>query len=202
VPTAYYHPPAAAAWRTRLAWRLLARAGWRIVFPPRVPARCVIVFYPHTSNWDFVVGLLVIWALALDVHWAGKDTLFRWPLGAMFRAWGGIAVNRRERTGLTARLAEEFARTDVLRLAIAPEGTRRRTTAWKSGFYHVAMAARVPILLAFIDYPRHEVGIGAEIAPTGDAESDIARMAAFYAGKTGRHPERQGPVRLEPADPS
>ncbi len=197
MPSAYFRQPPDAGLLARVASRLLALRGWRIVLPERVPARCVIVFYPHTSNWDFPIGLLGKWALDLRIRWVGKDSLFRWwPAGAIFRRWGGIPVNRRERTGFTERLAQEFARRDAFHLAIAPEGTRGRTEGWKSGFYHIARAARVPIALAFIDYPRREVGFGGCVELTGDARVDMTRIADFYADKTGRRPERQGPVQF------
>lgn len=183
-----------------MAWRALALRGWHVVLAQRVPPRCVIVFYPHTSNWDFPIGLLAKFALDLRIRWVGKDSLFRWPVAAILRRWGGIPVNRRERTGFTERLVRQFAQGDDFRLAIAPEGTRRRTRAWKSGFYHVASAARVPVALAFIDYPRREIGIGACVELTGDAHADMARIADFYADKTGHRPERQGPVQLAARD--
>jgi len=196
VPTAHFRPASDAGLLARIAWRTLALRGWRIVLAQPVPARCVIVFYPHTSNWDFPIGLLAKWAIAIRVRWLGKDSLFRWPVAAVFRRWGGIPVNRRERTGFTARLVQQFAGEGDFRLAIAPEGTRRRMPAWKSGFYRVATAARVPIALAFIDYPRREIGIGACVEPSGDAGADMAGIAAFYADKAGCRPERQGPVQL------
>lgn len=161
-----------------------------------LPPRCVIVFYPHTSNWDLPIGLLAKWTLDLHIRWVAKDSLFRWPLGMIFRRWGGIPVNRRERSGFTERLAGEFARRDVFRLLIAPEGTRGRTDGWKSGFYHIAGAAQVPIAMAFIDYPRRESGFGGSVPTTGDSDADMARIADFYADKTGRRLERQGPVHI------
>jgi 1-acyl-sn-glycerol-3-phosphate acyltransferase len=161
-----------------------------------VPLRCVVVFYPHTSNWDFPVGLMAKWMLGIHFRFIGKHTLFAGPFGPMFTRWGGIPVDRRESTGNIARLAERFAAETDFRLAIAPEGTRRRTEHWKSGFYHLARAAGVPVALAFIDYARREVGVGAHLDLTGDVDADMARIAAFYADKVGRRPENAGPIRL------
>ena len=197
---AYFRPAPGAGLVARIAWRALRLRGWRIVLPQPVPPRCVIVFYPHTSNWDFPTGLVAKWALTLRVRWVGKDSLFRWPLGGLFRSLGGIAVNRRAHTGFTERLAQEFARGTEFRLAIAPEGTRGPTGGWKSGFYHIAATAHVPVALAFIDYPRREIGIGGWVDLTGDPDADMAKIAAFYAGKSGRRPDGQGPVRLERGD--
>jgi 1-acyl-sn-glycerol-3-phosphate acyltransferase len=180
----------------RWARRLLAAAGWsvEIVWPP-VP-RCVIIVYPHTSNWDFVVGYLAKLAVGLPVQWMGKDTLFRWPAARLLRRMGGIPVNRRERTGLTERLAGELRRRRRMWLAIAPEGTRARTDHWKSGFYHLALAAGVPVGLAFIDYRTKVVGLETYLSLTGDVERDLTRVRQAYAGKVGRHPERAGAIRL------
>ena len=166
-----------------------------------VPEKAVIIFYPHTSNWDFVIGLLAKWALDLDVHWVGKDSLFRSPLRALFRRWGGIAVNRSERTGSIARLADEFSARKRFLLALAPEGTRKRAEHWRSGFYYLALAARVPLALAFIDYPRREVGVAGYLDLSGDPVRDIAAIAAFYDGRAGKQPALQGPIRFGSAPP-
>ena len=182
--------------RARIARALLRLAGWRVVVAPRVPLRCVTIFYPHTSNWDFPIGLLAKWATGMFFRYVGKDTLFRGPLGSLMRRWGGIPVNRRKRAGFIAQMKVEFARHEDFRLVIAPEGTRRRTDFWKSGFYHLARAADVPVALAFIDYGRREVGVGGCVDLSGNVEADMSRIAAFYAGKRGRHPEQQGPVAL------
>jgi len=177
---------------------LLHAAGWRLILDlPRLE-RAVVVFYPHTSNWDFVVGLLARFALNVPVTWAGKDNLFRWPWRSLWRRLGGIPVNRRERTGFVGQMIEAFAVRERMLLAIAPEGTRQRTDHWKSGFYRVAVGAGVPIVMAFIDFPRREVGVGGSFTPSGDAVADVARLRAFYGDKTGRHPQQAGPIALRP----
>jgi hypothetical protein len=173
--------------------------GWRVRLLQPVPARCVIIVYPHTSNWDFVIGLAAKWYLGMTFSFLAKDTLFRGPLGVCLRRWGGLAVDRRASHGVIGGLAQRFAQADDCRLVIAPEGTRARMPAWKSGFYHLARAANVPVGLGFLDYGRREAGIGAYVDLTGDVEADMARIAAFYADKGGRRPELAGPVRLEPA---
>ena len=184
----------------RVAAALLKLAGWRVVLAQPLPPRCVIVIYPHTSNWDFVVGLLAKWMLGLEINFIGKHTLFEGPLGPLFVRWGGIPVDRRASRGVIAQLAARFAAGGECRLVIAPEGTRGRTEAWKSGFYHLTRAVDVPLGLAFIDYARREIGVGAYVALTGDADADMARIAAFYADKRGRRPERASPVRLAAPD--
>lgn len=190
--------PAQRGVAARLCRGLLHLAGWRLILDlPRLE-RGVVVFYPHTSNWDFVVGLLTRFALNVPVTWAGKDNLFRWPFRTLWRSLGGIPVNRREHTGFVVQMIEAFAARDRMLLAIAPEGTRRRTEHWKSGFYRVALGAHVPLVLAFIDFTRKEVGVGGSFMPSGDPIADFARLRAFYGDKKGRHPEQASPIALKP----
>ena len=180
----------------RLCRALLHVAGWRLINDlPRVD-KIVIVFYPHTSNWDFVIGLLALFGLNVPVTWAGKDNLFRWPFAGIWRALGGIPVNRREHTGFVAQMTDEFRRRATMMLAIAPEGTRRRTDYWKSGAYRVALAAGVPLGLAFIDFAAKEVGVGGMLRLTGNVDADFAALRAFYAGKVARHPEQAAPIAM------
>jgi 1-acyl-sn-glycerol-3-phosphate acyltransferase len=189
--------PLARGARARFAWAVLRSAGWRVALATPVPAKCVIVFYPHTSNWDFPAGLLAKWIVGIDFRWAGKDAMFATPLAPLYRRWGGIPVNRRESTGFVGQMRAALDAHDDFRLVIAPEGTRSPAPHWKSGFWHVAHAAQVPIGLAFIDYAAREVGIGAWIATSDDAAADVERMAAYYARFTARRPENAGPVRLK-----
>ena len=189
--------PIASGIRARLAWRLLGVGGWRVVLAQPVPLKCVIVFYPHTSNWDFPIGLLAKWIVGVDFRWVGKDSLFATPLAGTFRRWGGIPVNRRESTGFVGQMRAALDAHEDFRLVITPEGTRSRVPHWRSGFWHLAREARVPIGLGFIDYATREVGIGAWIEATADAKADLERMAAFYAVHTARRPGNAGPVRLK-----
>jgi 1-acyl-sn-glycerol-3-phosphate acyltransferase len=167
-----------------------------VVLAAPVPARSVVVFYPHTSNWDFAVGLLAKWATGIAFRWVGKHTLFATPLGPIFRHWGGIPVDRRDPAGFVDTLAAAYAAHASFHLVITPEGTRSRTEHWKSGFYRLAQAVRVPVGLAFIDRSRREVGIGAWIDLTGDVEQDLARLRAFYAPKVAWRPSLAGPIRF------
>lgn len=181
---------------SRAGFALLRAFRWKIVLAQPVPMKCVVVFYPHTSNWEFPIGLLAKWATGIRFRYVAKDVLFRWPFGVIFRRSGGIPVNRRLSTGFIGQMRDEFARHDDFRLVIAPEGTRSRTPHWKSGFYHLARAAGVPVALGFIDYPRRQIGVGAYVDLSGDPASDMRLIAAFYADKRGRCPGRQGPVAL------
>lgn len=186
----------------RLARGVLAALGWRVdVAWPPVP-RCVIVVYPHTSNWDFVIGYLARLAAGLPVRWIGKDTLFRWPVAGLFRRMGGIPVNRRAPSGLTAQLVRALETEETLWLAIAPEGTRAHTDHWRSGFYRLALAAKVPVGLAYIDYRAREVGLTTYLTLSGDEAADLARIRAAYEGHVGKYPANAGEIRFRRDPPS
>ena len=175
---------------------ILKLFGWKLLDLPHVPARAVVIGYPHTTNWDFPLGLLVMAALDLQACWAGKDTLFRHGLGPVMRKLGGIPVNRREHTGFVERMVEEFRGRKHFRLVIATEGTRRRTGGWKSGFYRIALAAGVPVVMGVVDYGKREAGLVASIMLSGDEAADMAAIAACYDGRRGYHHHNASPIRL------
>ena len=177
----------------RLALRLM---GWTVLDLPRRPHRAVVVGYPHTSNWDFLVGLLGMAALGLNARWAGKDNLFRGPAGPLMRWLGGIPVNRRAHTGLVERLAAEMRRHDRFMLVIAPEGTRSLRPGWKSGFYRIARAAEVPVLVGVVDYAHRRIGLLAGVTLSGDETVDMAAIANCYHDCKGRRPQLASPIRL------
>ena len=160
---------------------LLTLAGWRVAgeFPDQ--PKMVIIVAPHTTNWDFVVGILAVFALGLGVRYLGKDTLFRPPLGGLMRWLGGTPVVRHTPQGAVGDAAEMIAREDKVALAIAPEGTRTAGKAWRSGFYNIALAAKVPILPAAFDYPGKAVRLFPMFEPTGNYEADLARLQSCYA---------------------
>lgn len=183
----------------RVARWCLRVCGWRLVgTAPDVP-RCVIIFAPHTSNWDFPLLLAVRFAFNRRVTYLAKSTLFRFPIARLLRATGALAVERSERHALVEQLVSELGRRDELWLAMSPEGTRAWTDHWKSGFYHIAREARVPLLLAFIDARARECGLGELLELSGDVERDMELLRAFYSGKQGIVPERAGDIRLRPA---
>lgn len=177
----------------RLVLKLL---GWKLIDLPQRPAQAIVIAYPHTSNRDFPVTLLALAALPYGAHWVGKDTMFRGPFGPAMRALGGIAVNRRERTGFVERLADEFRRRENFHMIIATEGTRSKQAGWKSGFCRIALAAQVPVIMAVVDYGKRELGLLSAIMPSGDETADMAAIASCYAGRTGYHPENASPIRL------
>ena len=187
----------------RTIWQQLAdvigsAVGWRVDVNPNLPRKCVIIAAPHTSSIDLFLGLLMMAVARLRLYWIAKDTLFWFPLGVLWKALGGIPVNRRKRTNFTGQMVDLFEQRDTLRLAIAPMGTRRKSTHWKTGFYRIAMAARVPLAFAFIDYGRKTVGIGPVTVPSGDIEADFEIIRHFYDGIKGRFPENQSDIRVKP----
>ena len=170
--------------------------GWTVVFRwPPVP-KCVVIFYPHTSNWDFIWGVLAYLSLGWPIRFCAKDTWFRWPLGILGRALGGIPVNRRERTGIVGQLKRECERAEEFYVAITPEGTRSRTDHWKSGFYHLALAVGTPVGLGLVDYPSKRIGVDTYMTLSSREEDDLASFRAYYSDKHGFHPELQGDIRF------
>lgn len=186
-------------WRQRAALRVLQLFGWRILFRPLPGVHGIAVVYPHTSNLDFFVGLLCKWALDIPFRWLAKESLFRGPAGALMRYWGGLPVERRGApTGATERLAARIHDADWMWVAITPEGARARQPHWKSGFYHLALAARLPLLLIALDFGKKEIRFLDHLRPSGDQAADMAAIAAAYRGVTAFHPDQAGPVVLAP----
>ncbi len=180
----------------RLARIILRLIGWRThVLNPRL-TRYVLVGAPHTSNWDFGLMLLLMAAEQLPIRFLGKDSLFRGPLGPVMRSLGGISVNRRERTKLVDQIAAKFEEYDDLIIGLAPEGTRSKTSHWKTGFYYIAVKAKVPIAMAYLDYGNKIIGVGPNFTPSGDLEADFEIIREFYSGIVGRNPKKQGEVIL------
>lgn len=187
-----------------LARRAVGRA-WLAVFGWKPegetpPGKCVLIAAPHTSNWDFPFTIALAWVFGIRIRWAGKHTLFRFPFGIFMRALGGVPIERHKRTNRVQGLAALFEQLDNLVLIIPAEGTRARVEHWKSGFYHVARTARVPIVCGYLDFARKRGGFGLAIVPSGDLRADMRKIRAFYADKIGKHPEKFGPVRLVEED--
>ncbi|NJD35423.1 MAG: glycerol acyltransferase [Betaproteobacteria bacterium] len=177
----------------RLILKLL---GWKLLDLPQRPAKAVVIAFPHTSNRDFPMTLLALAALPYSAQWVAKDTLFRGICGPIMRGLGGVAVNRRERTGFVERLAEEFRTRKTFHLIIATEGTRGLQAGWKSGFYRIALAAGVPVVMAVVDYGKRELGLLAIITLSGDESADMARIADCYEGRKGYHHQNASPIQL------
>lgn len=171
-------------WFGRSMMRL---AGWQIEGGlPDVPKVLVIVA-PHTSNWDFVIGVLTLFALDIKISFLGKHTLFHGVFGGFMRAIGGIPVDRSKPNGVVSGCIDAIRRADRTVFAMAPEGTRQLDKGFKSGFIHIAHAAGVPICLAYFDFKRRVVGFGTLFHPTGDAVADIAQITDYYQDIPGKY---------------
>lgn len=151
---------------------------------------------PHTTNWDFPYLIALAAYFELQINWMGKHTLFKPPFGSVMRALGGIPVRRHKSENLVESLAKLFETYQDLGLVVPAEGTRDYVEYWKSGFYHIAREARVPIVMSYLDYAERRGGFGPAFHPSGDLRKDMDAVRAFYAGKQGKYPERFGLVRL------
>lgn len=170
--------------------------GWTLEKNLPSQKKYILVGAPHTSNWDLPLGLLYMSALGLRFRWVGKHTIFRGPTGAILKAIGGIPVDRRIRSGFIDQMVRQFEAHENMILAITPEGTRSKTSYWKTGFYYIALHAKVPITLGYLDYKKKKLGIGYSFLPSGNIEKDMETIRVFYEGKTGRRPELQGEIRV------
>ncbi len=187
---------------SRFARALLRAAGWELVFDGLPARQGILIAYPHTSNWDFVVGVLAKWALGFQFAFWGKDSLFRVPVFGRWLRWlGGIPVDRFNASGIVTDMVARFRQAQAdgqfLWLALAPEGTRGYQPHWRSGFYQVAVQAGVPLGLAFFDYRRKRIGVQSFLRLCGDRAADLAAIASAYDGVIGRHPELAAPIALK-----
>jgi len=166
----------------------LALGGWGFEgeFPDR--PKVVAIVAPHTSNWDFIIGISAVYALGLDVRFLGKHSLFRPPLGWLMRWFGGVPVNREAPQGLVPQAVEAIHEANAIFLAITPAGTRSSTRPWKSGFYHIAHAARVPILPIAFDGARRTIRLFPPVETSGDHANELPRLRALYDGIRGVNP--------------
>ena len=186
---------------SRLALALLRLAGWQLDFDGLPARQGVLVVYPHTSNWDFPVGMLAKWAMGFPAAFWGKDSLFRIPLFGRWLSWiGGVPVDRNAPGGIVAdmvqRLRTARERDGFYWLVLAPEGTRSWRPAWRSGFYRVTVGADVPLGLAHIDYARRRIGVHSCLRLCGEVEADMAEIARRLGPARGYRPEQAAPIRL------
>ena len=172
-----------------LSLAILRVTGWKVegALPPNTP-KCVMIAAPHTSNWDLPNTLMAAFALRLHIYWMGKESIFKPPFRHLMMWLGGIPVNRDRANNLVAASAQAIVDADQpLQLVVPPEGTRSKTRYWKTGFYYIALSAKVPIVLAYMDYKRKISGLGPLFHPTGDIEADMVKIKAFYAGFSGKN---------------
>lgn len=156
---------------------------------PEEAKKCVLVFAPHTSMWDFVVGKMVLDVMGLNVKFMIRKESFRFPMNIILNLLGGIPVDRQHVRMLPVHIGNMIKKEDNIAVLIAPEGTRKRVEVWKKGFYFIAQYAEVPMCLCYIDWGKKIGGIGPVIKVTGDYDADLKAIQDFYRGMKGRHPE-------------
>jgi len=180
---------------SRLILKLL---GWHVDVTLPKEKKFIMIGAPHTTNWDLPIGLLCFWSVPVRITWVAKKQLFVGPFNYFFRALGGIPVDRSVHTGFIEQIAQQFNQREEMIFGLTPEGTRSRTEYWKTGFYYIALKAKVPICCAYVDFPSRTVGFGKMIMPSGDINKDFEQIKLFYQDKKGKYPEKQGPVRIKP----
>ena len=170
--------------------------GWRTHVIPPPTSSYVLIGAPHTSNWDFVLALFLMIVEAIPIRLMGKDSLFRGPMGVFMRSVGVFPVNRQESTNMVDQVVAKFDENEELIIGLAPEGTRKRTSRWRTGFYYIALKANVPIVMAYLDYRNKICGLGPSFRPTGDIQADFKIIQDFYSGIVGKFPRKQGEITL------
>jgi 1-acyl-sn-glycerol-3-phosphate acyltransferase len=181
---------------TRVVHWILRRLGWKFEGALPTDPKMIVIGAPHTSNWDFLIFMAAIDAYRMTPRYLGKHTLFRWPLRSLLLALGGIPVDRSRPGGVVAQVAEEFERQERLILVIAPEGTRRKTPHWKSGFAHIVEAARVPVVPGVLDFANKTLTLAPPIRYEGDTREFMDRIRTAYEQSSGLRPKWAGPIRL------
>jgi 1-acyl-sn-glycerol-3-phosphate acyltransferase len=195
-----FSPPYPVQFRgSRLAKALLSLGGWTVHFQGFPGKQGVAVVYPHTSNWDFIVMVLVKWATGIQACFWGKDSLFRVPIFGRWLSWlGGLPIDRSSSSGVVGSMVARFQQArendHYLWLGLSPEGTRRHQPGWRSGFYSVTLQADVPLALIRLDYGRREVRIDQFIRLSGESEADYQRMSQAFEGVRGYHPDQAAPI--------
>ncbi|HOP21621.1 MAG TPA: 1-acyl-sn-glycerol-3-phosphate acyltransferase [Gammaproteobacteria bacterium] len=183
--------------RKFLLW-VLKIFGWKVIINLPDAKRYVVIAAPHTSNWDFPLGLCYIWGAGIPFRYMGKSALFKWPQKYLFKMLGGFPVDRDNKTKLTTKMANFINSQDKIALALAPEGTRSKLEYWRTGFYYIALEAKVPIAMAALNYGKRELGIMKTFMPSGDINADMKIIQNFYKDVKGKYPEKQSPIKIKP----
>lgn len=171
--------------------KLLSLFKWELDTSIELPKKCVVCIAPHTSNWDFIVGILFKYATNLQASFFMKKEWFRFPLSIIMKLLGGIPIDRSKKKNVTDIIAEEFNKRDSLIIGLTPEGTRSLNYEWKKGFYYIAQKANVPIVLAYIDFKKKKVGYNKLLIPT-NYEDDIIMIKKYYSNINAKYPEKFG----------
>ena len=179
-----------------LARVLLKLFGWDAVQGLPKFKKYVLIAAPHTSNWDFVIAMLAALAIGLRFKWLAKHTLFKNPIRPLLKFFGGVPIDRTVHSSVIDRVAKMFNDSEQIVIGITPEGTRSKTNYWKSGFYYIALSAKVPIYFAYLDYGNKKIGIGDHFFPMGDINEDMKIIWKYYIGIKGKNPEKQGEIKI------
>ncbi len=174
-----------------VAWLGLRLTGWRVVGrPPLEEPKFVVIAYPHTSNWDFPLTIAVSLICRLKVYWMGKSSLFLRPFGPLMKWLGGIPINLHHSENRVQQTINAFNQSSELILIIAPEGNRSHVQRWRTGFYHIALGARVPIVLGYLDFQKKQGGYLKTFIPTGDMAADLNHIKSAYQGIKGKYADQ------------
>ena len=187
--------------RTLMRWLsllFLKCAGWKTEGARPDQDRYVIIAAPHTSNWDFIYTLCLAFVYRISPQIMMKDAWFRWPLGQLFRWLGALPIDRSRSRNVVGQCIEAFRQRSRMVLVVPPSGTRQRVPYWKTGFYHIASGAGVPIALGFLDYGRRAGGFGPLFYPTGNMERDMVAIQEFYAPISGKYPKQESRILVRP----
>lgn len=174
-------------WLTTLILKLW---GWKVtgINPETIPKKLYVV-YPHTSNWDFPVGILLKFSMPINVRYIAKDSLFKWPYGIIFRKLGGLPVNRKQRNNFVDTMVDIYNNNEVIAFAISPEGTRKKVRKFKTGFYYIAHKAQVPLVLVKFDWGNKVVDFSKPFFTSGVYADDLKKIIHHFSGTAGRVPE-------------
>ena len=183
--------------RRAIGWFLLKITGWEAVGVMPKQGRYVLIAAPHTTNWDMPYMVAISWRLNVKIHWIGKKSLFRFPYGWFMRMLGGISVDRTKRQNTVQQISQWMLERSNVIVMVPPEGTRGNASYWKSGFYHIAREAQVPIALGFLDYKNKRGGFGPSFTPTADAQADMEHFRQFYQPHMAKFPEKFTVPRLK-----
>jgi len=183
----------------RLAGKVyLKLTGWKLEGQlPDLP-KFIVIFAPHTTNWDLPHMLAVTFAMGFRANWFGKREIFHWSCGWFFKWLGGIPIERRKNTNMVEHIVSEINSREQIVIEIAPEGTRSKAEYWKSGFYHIAHQTGIPIVMGYLDYARKAGGLGPVLHPSGDIHVDMQMIADFYKDVTPKHPHGVGKIAIRP----
>ncbi len=174
----------------------LRLVGWSIVADLPATEKYLLIGAPHTSNWDFPIALLMLAAIGVKLYWVGKDSLFKGLKGYVMRTLGGIPVERGARNNFVGQIVNLYNNRSKMVLTMAPEGTRKYLNHWKTGFYHIALNAKIPIALGFVNYAKKTCGVGGYFTPTGDRDADLKTLREFYVDKMGKFPQQHNKIRF------